>query len=58
MAQGGPIIPCTTTLATFPHLDLSPTTTIYLSTATETSSIDCGGCVLTVTTEHLGPGPV
>ncbi len=58
MAQG-PIIPCTTTLTKFPQFNLDPTTTVYLSTETETSSVDCGGCsVVAVTTRYLGPGPV
>ncbi|MCJ1239260.1 hypothetical protein MMC14_007254 [Varicellaria rhodocarpa] len=48
---------CTTTLTHFPTMDLSPTTTIYQKTVTATSSVNCGGCKLTVTTENFGVGP-
>ena len=58
MAQGGPILPCTTTLTKFPEFNRSPTTTVYLSTEVVTASVDCGGCVLSITTEYLGNGGV
>lgn len=57
MAQG-PIISCTTTLTKVAPFNLDPTTTVYLSTETETSSVDCGGCVLAITTRDFGHGPV
>ena len=51
---------CTSTSVVFPTLQkLDHTTTIYESTVTATSSVDCDGCLfVTESTRLLGPGPV
>ena len=42
--QGGPIIPCTSTLSQLKHFTHGPTKTLFPSTVTDTSSVDCAGC--------------
>ncbi|KAM3065801.1 hypothetical protein ACMFMF_010729 [Clarireedia jacksonii] len=55
--QDASATPCTTTLNQFKTFDLGPTKTVYPSTVTETNSVDCAGCSLTV--KNLGGvGPV
>lgn len=48
---------CTTTLSTLKTYNLSPVTTVYLTTHTATASVDCHGCSLTEVGIG-GPGPV
>ena len=50
--------PCTTTITEFPKFSNLHTTTIYETTITQISELDCSGCVLTVTKRHFGHGPV
>ncbi|KAF7922713.1 hypothetical protein BELL_0069g00050 [Botrytis elliptica] len=42
--QGGPLIPCTSTLSHFKQFTHGPTKTLFPSTVTATSSVDCAGC--------------
>ncbi|KAJ8060370.1 hypothetical protein OCU04_010699 [Sclerotinia nivalis] len=42
--QGGPIIPCTSTLSQLKQFTHGPTKTLFPSTVTATSSVDCAGC--------------
>ncbi|KAF3919763.1 hypothetical protein ABW20_dc0108334 [Dactylellina cionopaga] len=49
---------CTTTIGVAPHMDLSPTKTIYATTVTAYNRVECNGCVLKTTLLHFGPGPV
>lgn len=49
--------PCTTTLRTLIPFDLSPTTTVYATTKTAISKVNCGGCFLRI--QNIGGiGPV
>jgi hypothetical protein len=49
---------CVTTMISFPHFNLSPITTTYLSTVTGSAEVDCGGCELAIETILRGVGPV
>ncbi|KAG5999437.1 hypothetical protein E4U21_006817 [Claviceps maximensis] len=50
---------CTLTLWEFPPFVFGPTRTVYTTTATTTSSVDCGLCKAVVTSDFPdGPGPV
>ncbi|KAK6342788.1 hypothetical protein TWF718_008175 [Orbilia javanica] len=49
---------CTTVLRVAPHLDLSPTKTVYQTTVTAYNRVDCDGCVLKTEYLPFGPGPV
>ncbi|KAK6533023.1 hypothetical protein TWF281_007185 [Arthrobotrys megalospora] len=53
-----PSAPCTTVIRVAPHMDLSPTKTVYLTTVTAYNRVDCAGCVLKTEVLPFGPGPV
>ncbi|KAK6504117.1 hypothetical protein TWF506_002328 [Arthrobotrys conoides] len=50
--------PCTTVIRVAPHFDLSPTLTVYQTTVTAYSAVECDGCVLKTEVLPWGPGPV
>ncbi|EPS38847.1 hypothetical protein H072_7362 [Dactylellina haptotyla CBS 200.50] len=49
---------CTTTIRIAPHMDLSPTETVYETTVTAFSRVACNGCAVKTETLNFGPGPV
>ncbi|KAK5993969.1 hypothetical protein PT974_07407 [Cladobotryum mycophilum] len=50
---------CTTTIESFAAFTHGPTRTIWTTTATSTSLVDCHGCdTLATSYAHFGPGPV
>ncbi|ESZ97721.1 hypothetical protein SBOR_1908 [Sclerotinia borealis F-4128] len=55
---GGSIIPCTSTLSRLDQFGLGPTETIFPSTVTATSSVDCAGCEALSVVFFGGVGPV
>ncbi|KID71737.1 hypothetical protein MAN_01336, partial [Metarhizium hybridum] len=62
-ALNNPVAPdepgCTTTINVPPHWTFGPTSTVWTSTATFTSSVDCGGCnEVEESTMNFGMGPV
>ncbi|EPS40955.1 hypothetical protein H072_5106 [Dactylellina haptotyla CBS 200.50] len=58
-ADAAPASQCTSTLRYLPTMNLSPTETVYLTTVTRVSHVDCSGCAaVTAVPVPLGPGPV